>query len=61
MKPSDIKQLQYGDKVFWEDPEELLSRIVEVKKATVDSYNSVTIEIIGGGTIKCSASQLSKV
>ena len=61
MKPSDIKQLQYGDKIFWEDPEELRSRIVVVKKAKVNSYDNITIEAMNGDILHCPAKQIRKI
>jgi hypothetical protein len=61
MKPSDIKQLQYGDKIHWEDPEELRSRTVVVKKAKVNSYDNITIETTTGDILHCPAKQIKKV
>ena len=61
MKPSDIKQLQYGDKVFWEDPDELRSQIITVKKAVVDAYNKIKIESTNGDVFVCEASQIRTV
>ena len=61
MKPSDIKQLQLGDKLFWEDPEELRSRIITVKKVKVNSYDQIVIETQEGDTLYCPASQIRRV
>lgn len=60
MKPSDIKQLQYGDKIFWEDPEELRSKTLTIKKVKVNSYNDIVIHTQEGDVFRCGASQIKK-
>jgi hypothetical protein len=61
MKPSDIKELQHGDKIFWEDPENLRSRILTVKKVRVKSYNDIVIHSQEGDVLYCTSSQIRKV
>lgn len=59
MKPSEIKQLQVGDKVWWNDPEGLCSRLYTIKRVRfLDMV--VTIEEPNGSVLECPASELAK-
>lgn len=60
MKPSDIKQLQRGDKIYWDDPEELRSRTLTVKKVSVKSYNDIVIHSQEGDVLYCTAAQIKR-
>lgn len=60
MKPSDIKQLQHGDKVYWEDPEGFRSRTLTIKKVRVNSYNNIVIHSQEGDVLYCTANQIEK-
>lgn len=61
MKPSDIKQLQAGDKIYWSDPEEFRSQKLTIKKIKVVSYDNIVIETQEGHTLQCPASQIKRV
>lgn len=59
MKPSEIKQLQIGDKVWWNDPEGLCSRFYTVKRVKFHE-RVVTIEEADGSVLECPADELTK-
>jgi len=61
MKPSDIKQLQAGDKIYWEDPEGFRSQKLTIKKIKVRSYNDIIVETEEGHTLYCPASQIKRM
>lgn len=60
MKPSDIKELKLGDKIYWEDPEGFRSRILTVNKVKVKSYNDIVVHSKEGDVLYCTASQIEK-
>lgn len=59
MKPSEIKKLQRGDKVWWSDPEDLCSRFYTVRRAGLRGLLA-TIEDMNGFRIECPVQQLSR-
>jgi len=60
MKPSDIKELQHGDRVYWTDPEEFRSRTLTIKKVKVNSYKDIVIHSQEGDVLYCTADQIEK-
>lgn len=60
MKPSEIKKLNVGDVVWWNDPDELCSRNYTVKRIKF-AHGFVTIEEPDGSVLECPAYELSKI
>ena len=61
MKIQDIKKLNRGDKVFWNDPDEgACSRIYDIKTVKIFNPNLVEIEDKNGDVLECPPSELAK-
>lgn len=58
MKPSEIKKLEFGSKVWWSDPDELCSRYYTVKRAKFLN-GTVVIEEPDGSVLECPIYELS--
>jgi hypothetical protein len=61
MKIADVKKLQPGDEVFWNDPDDgKCSRHYTISKIEVrQTVQTVIIEDVDGDTLECFASELS--
>lgn len=58
MKPSEIKKLKCGDKVWWIDPDELCSRFYTIKRLKITN-GTVLIQEPDGSVLQCPTYELS--
>lgn len=58
MKPSELRNLQPGDRIWWEDPDEGIgSRFYTVRRAGTKGL-SATIECMDGTVLRCPVQQI---
>lgn len=60
MKPSEIRKLQPGDRIWWEDPDEGIgSRHYTVKRANTKGLRA-TVECMDGTVLKCPVQEIQR-
>lgn len=59
MTIEEVRRLQFGDEVRWNDPDnDLCSRVLEIRTIKIRG-NIVTIYSVGGDYLECYAEELS--